>query len=88
MAAVGAGVAVEPGDEAPREAVRGTIDTSALRAAIEAVLADPEYRRSALRLAEEMRALPPPDAALAAVVGDAARAHTPPGASHRDAPGA
>jgi UDP:flavonoid glycosyltransferase YjiC (YdhE family) len=73
VAAVGAGVAVEPGDDAPREAVRSTVDPSALRAAIEAVLADPEYRRSALRIAEEMRALAPPDAALAAVVGDPAR---------------
>ena len=65
VAAIGAGVAVEPGDEAPREPVRSTIDTSALRAAIEAVLADPAYRRSAERVADEMRALPPTDAALA-----------------------
>ncbi len=65
VAAIGAGVAVEPGDEAPREPVRSTIDTSALRAAIEAVLADPRYRRSAERVADEMRALAPTDAALA-----------------------
>ena len=64
VAAIGAGVAVEPGDEAPREPMRSTIDTSALRAAIEAVLGDPKYRRSAERVADEMRALPPTDAAL------------------------
>lgn len=67
VAAIGAGVAVEVGDEAPREPVRSTIDTSALRAAIEAVLADPTYRRSAEGVAAEMRALPPTDAALAAI---------------------
>ena len=65
VAAIGAGVAVEPGDAAPREPVRSTIDTSALRAAIEAVLADPTFRRCAERVADEMRALPPTDAALA-----------------------
>jgi UDP:flavonoid glycosyltransferase YjiC (YdhE family) len=67
VAAIGAGVAVEPGDEAPREPVRSTIDTGALRAAIEAALEDPTYRRSAERVADEMRALPPTDAALAAL---------------------
>jgi UDP:flavonoid glycosyltransferase YjiC (YdhE family) len=67
VAATGAGVAVGPGDEAPREPIRSTIDTGALRAAIQAVLADPAYRDAARRLAEEMRALPPTDAALAAL---------------------
>lgn len=67
VAAVGAGVAVEAGDEGPREPVRSTIDTRALRAAIEAVLANPEYRHSARKIADEMRALPPTDVALAAL---------------------
>ena len=67
VAATGAGVAVEPGDEAPREPIRSTIDTSTLRRAIQAVLADPMYRDAARRLADEMRALPPTDAALPAL---------------------
>ena len=65
--AVGAGVAVAPGEDAAPEAIRSTIDAGALRAAIEAVLADPGYRHSAQRIADEMRGLPPADDALAAL---------------------
>jgi UDP:flavonoid glycosyltransferase YjiC (YdhE family) len=53
VAAVGAGLAVEPGPEAMREAVAE-------------VLGDPAYRRAARRVADELAALPPADAAFTA----------------------
>jgi UDP:flavonoid glycosyltransferase YjiC (YdhE family) len=65
VAAVGAGVALDAtsADGPPMPEV----DPAALRAAIEAVLDDPAYTQAAGRIAEEMRALPPTDAALAAL---------------------
>jgi hypothetical protein len=41
---------------------------ASLRAAIECVLADPEFGRSARRIADEIAALPPVDSAVAALV--------------------
>jgi UDP:flavonoid glycosyltransferase YjiC (YdhE family) len=67
VAEVGAGIAVEQDDGTPRQPMRTAIDPSALRTAIEAVLVNPEYGHAARRVAEEMRALPPTDAALAAL---------------------
>lgn len=65
VAAVGAGIAVDQDEAGPREPIRSTIDPARLRSAIEAILADPGYGHAARRIAEEMRALPPTDAALA-----------------------
>jgi UDP:flavonoid glycosyltransferase YjiC (YdhE family) len=58
VAEVGAGVAVEPKRENP------AATTEPLRAAIEAVLAEPSYRERAGALADELRAEPPADAAV------------------------
>jgi UDP:flavonoid glycosyltransferase YjiC (YdhE family) len=55
--AIGAGIAVQGG----REAVPGIGD------AVRRLLADPSYRATAQRVAAEMRALPPVDAAVAVV---------------------
>src|SRR5204862_6738478 len=56
VAAVGAGIALPDPDPAT------------LRAAVERVLADVELARGARRIAEEIAALPPVDAAVAALV--------------------
>jgi UDP:flavonoid glycosyltransferase YjiC (YdhE family) len=62
VAAVGAGVALDPppaeGPPIP------DVDPAELQAAIEEVLGDPAYAEAAGRIAAEMRALPPTDAAL------------------------
>jgi UDP:flavonoid glycosyltransferase YjiC (YdhE family) len=62
VAAAGAGVVVGPRDP---DAMRSAIDPEDLRGAIAAVLADDGYARSARAIADEIRALPPADAALA-----------------------
>jgi UDP:flavonoid glycosyltransferase YjiC (YdhE family) len=62
VAAVGAGVVVEPRDG---EAMRSAVDPADLRDAIAAVLADDGYGAAAGRIAAEIRELPPADAALA-----------------------
>jgi UDP:flavonoid glycosyltransferase YjiC (YdhE family) len=64
--AVGAGVVVWPNPEAARDSLRSSIDPVALREAVETVLADPSYGRSARTIAAEMAELPPADEALAA----------------------
>ena len=69
VAAVGAGVAVDPDPEHADEPIRGSVDPVALRAAIEEVVRDPAYRRTARQIADELRALPPTDTALAALAG-------------------
>ena len=61
VAAVGAGLVVEPDEPG---AMRSAVDPATLREAIEAVLADGAYARSAGAIAEEIRALPPVDEAL------------------------
>ena len=58
VAAVGAGLSVEPDREAPD----ATEDP--LRSAIETVLGDPSYRERARALADELRAQPPVDDAV------------------------
>ena len=65
--AVGAGIAVSPQPSAPPEPIRTTFDPVATREAIEAVLGEPGFGRAARALAAEMHALPPTDAALAAL---------------------
>lgn len=60
----GVGVVVWP--EEP-EAIRSSLDPSALREAIAKVLDDPAYGRVASGMAAEMAALPPADEALAAI---------------------
>ena len=60
VAAIGAGVAVEPDPDSPPEAMRSTIDPVALRSAVESVLEEPSYRRAAREVAAEMAALPSP----------------------------
>ena len=67
VAAVGAGLAVEPDPGSAADAIRGRVDPGALRAAIEAVLGEAAYRRAARRVAEEIAALPGADAALTAI---------------------
>jgi UDP:flavonoid glycosyltransferase YjiC (YdhE family) len=64
VAAVGAGVTVEAGREDRGKPIRTTVDPVALRDATQTVLADPRYGESAGAIAEEMRSLPPTDAAL------------------------
>jgi UDP:flavonoid glycosyltransferase YjiC (YdhE family) len=61
VAAAGAGIAVP----AP--------DAATLRAALERLLADPAFGRHARRLAGEIAALPPIEAAVASLVAMAAR---------------
>ena len=65
--AVGAGIAVPPDPSAPPEPIRSSLEPIPLGAAIEAVLAEPGYGRTARALAAEMQALPPTDTALAAI---------------------
>ena len=71
--AVGAGVVVWPDPHAPPEAIRSSIDATALRRAVETVLDDLGYARTAGKLAAEMAALPPADEALAEIGLTAAR---------------
>lgn len=61
VAAVGAGMAVEPDEETARGPMRAHVDPLELREAIETVLADDAYGRSARALAAEMAALRPTD---------------------------
>lgn len=68
VAAVGAGVVVEPRDEG---AIRSAIDPADLQEAIAAVLTDGSYTQAAGRMAAEMRDLPPPDEALAVLTAAA-----------------
>ena len=56
VSTAGAGRVVEPAD--------GSVDAAALRDAIEAVLADPSYRRAAVRIGTEMDAMPTVDEAV------------------------
>ena len=65
VADAGAGLALWPDPDAPAEPIRSSIDPAALREAIETVLDDPAYARTAGGLAAEMAALPPADEALA-----------------------
>jgi UDP:flavonoid glycosyltransferase YjiC (YdhE family) len=65
VAAVGAGLAVEPLREGPSKGLPSTIDPGALRAAIAAALGDERLARAARAIAGEMRALPVPDGVLA-----------------------
>jgi hypothetical protein len=64
VAAVGAGIAVEPDTERPSSSLGSSIDPLALREAVQTVLADASYRRAARKLADEMNALAPTDAVL------------------------
>jgi MGT family glycosyltransferase len=64
VAAVGAGIAVEPDTDRPSSLLGSSIDPIALREAVEAVLADAIYQRAARKLADEMNALRPTDAVL------------------------
>ena len=67
-AAAGAAVVVEPDRDAERGmGSLGPQHVPRLRAAIETVLADPSYARSARRIAEEMAALPSIDDLLASL---------------------
>jgi UDP-N-acetylglucosamine transferase subunit ALG13 len=68
IAAVGAGINVEPGETG---AIRSAIDPAALHDAIARVLADETFTRTARAIAAEIGALPPADAALS-VLGAAA----------------
>ena len=61
VATAGAGLVVEPRDAG---AIRSGIDPADLRAAIDTVLSDDGYARRARAIAQEIRALPPADAAL------------------------
>ena len=64
VAAVGAGIAVEPDPEKADEPIRSHVDPVALRAAIEEVVGDGAYGRTARQLAAELHALPSTEAAL------------------------
>ena len=67
-AAAGAAVVVEPDRDAERGlGSLGPQHVPRLRAAVETVLADPSYARSARRIAEEMAALPSLDDLLASL---------------------
>ncbi|MEA2188576.1 MAG: hypothetical protein QOK16_3587 [Solirubrobacteraceae bacterium] len=68
IAAVGAGINVEPSETG---AIRSAIDPAALHDAIARVLADETFTRAAGAIAAEIGALPPADAALS-VLGVAA----------------
>jgi UDP:flavonoid glycosyltransferase YjiC (YdhE family) len=61
VAAVGAGLVVEPHDEG---AIRSAVDPAALHDAIATVLADEAFSRAAGGIAAEIRELPPVDEAL------------------------
>jgi len=61
VAAVGAGVVVEPRD---RGAVRSAVDSADLHDAIAAVVADDTYTQAAAGIASDIRELPPADEAL------------------------
>jgi UDP:flavonoid glycosyltransferase YjiC (YdhE family) len=61
VAAVGAGLVVEPHDEG---AIRSAVDPAALHNAIATVLADEAFSRAAGGIAAEIRELPPVDEAL------------------------
>jgi UDP:flavonoid glycosyltransferase YjiC (YdhE family) len=61
VAAVGAGLVVEPHDEG---AIRSAVNPAALRDAIATVLADESFPQAASRIAAEIRELPPVDEAL------------------------
>ena len=65
--AVDADISVPPDPSAPPEPIRSSVDPITLRAAVVAVLGEPAYGRTARALAAEMQALPPTDAALAAI---------------------
>jgi UDP:flavonoid glycosyltransferase YjiC (YdhE family) len=73
VAAVGAGVAVEPAEGGPSEAIRSAVDPLAVRDAIKDVLRNGAYREAAGRLAEEIRGLPPAGAALGALAAAVGR---------------
>lgn len=66
VAAVAAGLVVEPHDRGP---IRSAVDPAELRDAIATVLADGAFTDAAGRIATEMRALPPVDEALSLVPG-------------------
>jgi UDP:flavonoid glycosyltransferase YjiC (YdhE family) len=64
VAAVGAGLVVEPHDEG---AIRGAVNPAALHDAIAIVLADETFQHAASRIAAEIRELPPVDEALSVI---------------------
>jgi UDP:flavonoid glycosyltransferase YjiC (YdhE family) len=61
VAAVGAGLVVEPHDQG---AIRSAVDPGALKDAIATVLADETFQHAASRIAAEIHELPPVDEAL------------------------
>ena len=61
VAAVGAGLVVEPRDQG---AIRSAVDSSDLHAAIAAVVADDAFARAAAGIAADIRGLPTADEAL------------------------
>jgi hypothetical protein len=71
VAAVGAGIAVDPEPEHADAPIRSSLDPVALRAAIEDVVGDGAYTRAAQRLADELHALPPTDTAVTALANTA-----------------
>jgi UDP:flavonoid glycosyltransferase YjiC (YdhE family) len=75
VAAVGAGIAVEPDPEHADEPIRSGVDPVALRAAIEEVVGDGAYTQAAQQLADELHALPPTDTALTEL-GNTGLAHS------------
>ena len=68
IAAVGAGINVEPSETG---AIHSGIDPAALHDAIAAVLADETFTRTAGAIATEIGALPPADAALSVLAAAA-----------------
>lgn len=78
VAAVGAGIAVEPDPEDADGPMRSRIDPVALCAAIEDVVGDAAYRRAAQQLADELHALPPTDTALAVLAETAVEQRSSP----------
>jgi UDP:flavonoid glycosyltransferase YjiC (YdhE family) len=64
VAAVGAGLVVEPHDEG---AIRSAVNPAALHDAIAIVLADETFQHAASRIAAEIRELPPVDEALSVI---------------------
>ena len=87
-AAAGAAVALDAErDDPPRARAARREHAGRLRPAVERVLDDPSFRRSAERIAAAMRALPPVDAAVDALRALAARPSPVNGAgSFGDAP--